>query len=100
MTFALPFMPGSTPIQDSDIAGLLIILLGLVTYRFGNVFKCSLRRCLRALPPSLPWRQGKTQQILTLPGEDEFDWDAPVMDGKQGHSLETPLLGPVKKLRS
>jgi hypothetical protein len=41
LAFALPFMPGSMPLHDSDIAGLLVILLGLVTYRFGgSVIKC------------------------------------------------------------
>jgi hypothetical protein len=33
-------MPGSMPLRDSDIAGLMVILLGLVTYRFGSSFKC------------------------------------------------------------
>ena len=32
LAFALPFMPGSTPLKDSDIAGLAVILFGLVTY--------------------------------------------------------------------
>lgn len=40
LAFALPFMPGSMPLHDSDIAGLMVILLGLVTYRFGSSFKC------------------------------------------------------------
>merc|ERR1711862_432711 len=93
MAFALPSMPGSTPIQDSDIAGLLLILLGLVTYRFGNACRCSLRR-LRAIPP-LHWRRGKMRRSLTLPGEDEFNWDAPVLDDDQGQSFAKPLLSPL-----
>lgn len=40
LAFALPFIPGSMPLRDSDIAGLMVILLGLVTYRFGSSFKC------------------------------------------------------------
>jgi hypothetical protein len=40
LAFALPFIPGSMPLHDSDIAGLMVILLGLVTYRFGSSFKC------------------------------------------------------------
>ena len=43
LAFALPFVPGSMPLQDSDIAGLLVILFGLVTYRFGSKFKCRCR---------------------------------------------------------
>jgi hypothetical protein len=39
LAFALPFIPGSMPLHDSDIAGLIVILLGLVTYRFGSSFK-------------------------------------------------------------
>jgi len=46
LAFALPFIPGSMPLHDSDIAGLLVILLGLVTYRFGSSFKCR-RKCKR-----------------------------------------------------
>ena len=30
------------PLQDSNIAGLLVILFSLVTYRFGSKFKCIL----------------------------------------------------------
>jgi len=46
LAFALPLIPGSMPLHDSDIAGLLVILLGLVTYRFGSSFKCR-RKCKR-----------------------------------------------------
>ena len=33
LAFALPFMPGSTPMHLSDILGLIVIMTGLVLYR-------------------------------------------------------------------
>ena len=56
LIFTLPFMPGHTPMQDSDIAGLLLIMSGLVVYRFGNAvyFQCSVsgRRNNAISPPT------------------------------------------------
>lgn len=116
LAFALPFMPGSTPLKDSDIAGLMVILFGLVTYRFGNAFKCSkVVSRWRTIPP-LPWRRGKTRYRKD-PGmlnEEQFEWDAPVFDddgNDEGSEvvrgilsdavpssslLEEPLLSPVR----
>ena len=51
LAFALPFMPGSTPLRDSDIAGLMVILLGLVTYRFGDALGCGVLGRWRTIPP-------------------------------------------------
>jgi hypothetical protein len=34
LAFALPFMPGSSPMHLSDIMGLIVIMTGLVLYRF------------------------------------------------------------------
>mmetsp|Transcript_26995 Transcript_26995/g.57837 ORF Transcript_26995/g.57837 Transcript_26995/m.57837 type:complete len:598 (+) Transcript_26995:95-1888(+) len=106
LAFALPFMPGSTPLKDSDIAGLMVILLGLVTYRFGNTFKFGASHW-RTIPP-LPWRRGKTRYRRD-PGilnEEQFAWDAPVFDDDNGSDLngiratsslfEEPLLTPVQ----
>ena len=101
LAFALPFMPGSMPLKDSDVAGLMVILLGLVTYRFGSSFNCH----LRTIPP-LPWRRGKTRYRRNpemLMTQEQFDWDAPVYsdDEHESHSLgasstlEEPLLTPV-----
>lgn len=49
LAFALPFVPGSVPLHDSDIAGLLVILLGLITYRFGSSIKCGRRGKRRSM---------------------------------------------------
>jgi len=34
--FALPFMPQRAPIHASDLSGLIVIMVGLVCYRFGS----------------------------------------------------------------
>ena len=116
LVFTLPFMYCSTPLKDSDIAGLMVILFGLVTYRFGNAFKCSkVVSRWRTIPP-LPWRRGKTRYRKD-PGmlnEEQFEWDAPVFDddgNDEGSEvvrgilsdavpssslLEEPLLSPVR----
>ena len=107
LAFALPFMPGSTPLKDSDVAGLMVILLGLVTYRFGNTFKCGslLSHNWRTIPP-LPWRRGKTRYRRDPGILNEFEWDAPVFDDENESDsiglrapsslLEEPLLTPVQ----
>lgn len=99
LAFALPFMPGSMPLKDSDVAGLMVILLGLVTYRFGSSFICH----WRAIPP-LPWRRGKMRRDPgILMTEEQFEWDALVYsdDEHESHglgassTLEEPLLTRV-----
>lgn len=99
LAFALPFMPGSTPLKDSDIAGLLVILSGLVTYRFGNAFRCACR--WRTIPP-LPWRRGKARRYRRggagiMLSEEQFEWDEPLYDDEEGSSseLEEPLLSSL-----
>ncbi|KAL3774347.1 hypothetical protein ACHAW5_006512 [Stephanodiscus triporus] len=92
LVFSLPFIPGSTPLKDSDIAGLGVILLGLVAYRFGD--KCEVTRW-RWITPRLPWRRGKTNPGISMT-EEQFEWDAPVFrDGNDtfaSSSLGEPLL--------
>lgn len=92
LVFSLPFIPGSTPLKDSDIAGLGVILLGLVAYRFGD--KCEVARW-RWITPRLPWRRGKTNPGISMT-EEQFEWDAPVFrdgnDSFASSSLEEPLL--------
>lgn len=112
LAFALPFMPGSTPLKDSDIAGLMVILLGLVTYRFGNAFHCFGVSHWRTIPP-LPWRRGKCIRFRRrnlMGDDDQFAWDAPVYDEDENGNdtsnlsemhmsstlLEEPLLTPVR----
>ena len=82
LAFALPFMPGSMPLHDSDVMGLLVILLGLILYRFGN----SLNYCFscgkwmdawRTIPPC-PWRRGKRRyrnHPSMVLNERTFEWD-------------------------
>jgi hypothetical protein len=81
VAFALPFMPGSTPLHDSDIAGLVVILTGLVTYRFGNSLKCNRwMNNWRNIPPC-PWRRGKNRyrkDPTIVFQEKPFEWDAPM----------------------
>ena len=50
LVFALPFVPGSMPLKDSDIAGLLVLLFGLYVYRFGNTNQCCTN--MRRINPS------------------------------------------------
>ncbi|KAL7517941.1 hypothetical protein ACHAWX_002814 [Stephanocyclus meneghinianus] len=81
VAFALPFMPGSTPLHDSDIAGLIVILTGLVTYRFGNSLKCNRwMNSWRNIPPC-PWRRGKNRyrnDPTKVFQERSFEWDSPI----------------------
>ncbi|CAN0426284.1 unnamed protein product, partial [Discosporangium mesarthrocarpum] len=36
IVFALPFIPGHTSMHAADVAGLVLVLGGLVVYRFGE----------------------------------------------------------------
>lgn len=106
IVFALPFMPGATPLKDSDIAGLAVILLGLVMFRFGNSLRCSIRR--RRNIPLLSWRRreagcGRDSSIGMI--QEAFEWDAPILDDNDGVAglrgatsmLEQPLLTPIER---
>lgn len=35
LAFALPFMPGATPVTAFDLVGLVVIMVGLMAYRLG-----------------------------------------------------------------
>eukprot|EP00986_Skeletonema_menzelii_P014453 scaffold9607_cov157-Skeletonema_menzelii.AAC.3 len=124
LAFALPFVPGSTPLHDSDIAGLLVILLGLVTYRFGNNIKCR-RKDKRSAddggnlfsPGSvLPFSPDGVRRYARtlLNGEDsayeDFYLDSPYEEDVESdfkglrmprsliRDLEEPLLTPVESV--
>jgi len=97
LAFTLPFMPGSTPLKDSDIAGLLVILLGLVTYRFGNTFKCRVSRHWMTIISPLSWRRRAKKRSSMLNGGEQFEWqDAPLYDDVNGSRLEEPLITPFR----
>ena len=99
LAFALPFMPGSTPLKDSDIAGLLVILLGLVTYRFGNTFKCRVSRHWMTIISLFSWRRRAKQRSSMLNGDESFEWDAPLYDDDNVNGsglLEEPLITPLR----
>jgi hypothetical protein len=93
IAFALPFMPGSMPLHDSDVAGLIVILTGLVTYRFGSWLSLSewMDR-LRAIPPC-PWRRGKNRyrkHPSVVLNEKTFEWDAPYLGGENCGKVPSP----------
>lgn len=104
LAFALPFMPGSQPLHDSDVAGLAVILLGLVAYRFGDgmeynpaKFVCKVVRCgassWRTIPP-LPWRRGKIRRNHNLDTES-FSWNHDEDESNvfaQASRLDEPLI--------
>ncbi len=95
LVFSQPFVPGSTLLKNSGVAGLEIILLGLVTYRLGD--KCNVARWRRRAIPRLPWRRGKKTNPGISMTEEQFEWDAPVFcDGNEqqftSSSLGEPLL--------
>jgi len=48
--FTLPFMPERTPLRTSDLAGLIVILSGLVLYRFSSLSVLSSDQLLTATP--------------------------------------------------
>ena len=91
MVFSLPFMP----LKDSDIAGLGVILLGLVTYRLGD--KCDVVARWRrggTIIPRMPWRRGKkkTNRGISMT-EEKFEWDAPVFHYGNEHQFASASLG-------
>ena len=91
MVFSLPFMP----LKDSDIAGLGVILLGLVTYRLGD--KCDVVARWRrggTIIPRMPWRRGKkkTNRGISMT-EEKFEWDAPVFHDDNEHQFASASLG-------
>ncbi|KAL3795523.1 hypothetical protein HJC23_009236 [Cyclotella cryptica] len=92
VAFALPFMPGSMPLHDSDISGLIVIITGLVTYRFGSSFRCKrLMSSLRNIPPC-PWRRGKNRYRKNpeiVFNEKPFEWGATI------HLEDNDYLGKV-----
>ncbi len=95
LVFSLPFMPGSTPLKDSDIAGLGVILLGLVTYRLGD--KCDVVARWRrggTIIPRMPWRRGKKKTYRGISmTEEQFEWDAPVFHDGNEHQFASSSLG-------
>ena len=95
LAFALPFMPGSMPLKDSDVAGLLVILFGLVTYRFGNAFKCCrLLRCIRSSLGKNNRYNRKDSNVLL--DEEQFEWADELNGSINATFLEEPLLPPLK----
>jgi len=44
VAFSLKFMPGHQPLKQTDIIGLIVIMLGLVTYRFWPLFQTAIRK--------------------------------------------------------
>lgn len=95
LAFALPFMPGSMPLKDSDVAGLLVILFGIVTYRFGNTFKCCrLLRCIR-LSLGKENRYNRKDSDALLLNEEKFEW-VDELNGFSNAKMEEPLLTPLE----
>jgi hypothetical protein len=106
LVFALPFVPGSMPLKDSDIAGLLVLLFGLYVYRFGNTNQCctNMRRIIMKCKPY--WRRRRrvggsrrANPVLSMAmTEHQFEWDAPVFNDDRNESsttrsaLREPLL--------
>jgi hypothetical protein len=98
LVFALPFVPGSMPLKDSDIAGLVVLLFGLYVYRFGNTNHCcTITR--RIIMKYLPWRRRRAggsrraNPVLSMAmTEDQFEWDAPVFNDGRNESSNTPAL--------
>ena len=74
--------------MESDVVGLGIILLGLVTYRLGD--KCDVARWRRRAIPRLPWRRGKKTNPGISMTEEKFEWDAPVF--RMGTSISSRRL--------
>ena len=60
MAFALPFVPQHAPPKWTDVLGLLVILGGLVLYRFGQALVAKWKS-VRPTPPAVRTR---TQQRL------------------------------------
>ncbi len=89
--FSVPFVPGSTPLKDSDVAGLGIILLGLVTYRLGDT--CNVALWQHGAIPRLPWWRGKKTNPGISMTEEQFEWDATVFCNGNEQQFTSSLLG-------
>jgi hypothetical protein len=106
LVFALPFVPGSMPLKDSDIAGLLVLLLGLYVYRFGNTNQCctNMRRIIMKYRRRQVGGNRRANPVLSMAmTEDQFEWDAPVFNDDRNESSNTRsalreplLLTPIR----
>lgn len=104
LAFALPFMPGSMPLQDSDIVGLLVMLLGLVTYRFGSAFRCRLRSHWMATIAPLRRLKHRSSTLngdeewntLVFNDDDDMNVESSGLGGGTSSVLEEPLLSPLR----
>jgi hypothetical protein len=87
--FAFPFMPNSKPVGIENIFGLLVIMAGLITYRFYNPLRNSLKRCFGY--QQLPSADGTHQKAL--PADVEA---APLGEAASPSQYggSTPMLGP------
>mmetsp|Transcript_19849 Transcript_19849/g.40640 ORF Transcript_19849/g.40640 Transcript_19849/m.40640 type:complete len:95 (+) Transcript_19849:2-286(+) len=86
------------------VVGLVVILLGLVAYRFGDGMEynpakvvCKVIRCgassWRTIPP-LPWRRGKIRRNPNL-GTESFSWNYDEDESNvvaQTSRLDEPLI--------
>ncbi len=79
--------------MESDVVGLGIILLGLVTYRLGD--KCDVARWRRRAIPRLPWRRGKKTNPGISMTEEQFEWDASVFHDGDEQQFASSLLGEL-----
>lgn len=94
LAFALPFLPRQAQqplsMQDvSDIVGLLVILGGLVLYRFGSSsLSCSPIEDQEQVPPSNVQFMSSCDQVSDVLTVEEHAHD----DGNADASLHEPLL--------
>lgn len=102
LVFTLPFVPGSMPLKDSDIAGLVVLLFGLYVYRFGNTNQCCTTKTRRTIMKYLPWRRRRggsgrrANPVLSMAmTEDQFEWDAPVYRNDSSTTRSALLREPL-----
>lgn len=88
--FAFDFMPNHKPVGIENVFGLIVIMGGLVIYRFYNPIKNTINRCLgyKQVPTDEVTKVFTDGDVETAPMSDSTTNASPNIGGA------TPMLGP------
>lgn len=91
LSFAFSFMPNRTHISWEDIVGLVLIMAGLVTYRFYGKVKRAIQNRLNPPEPGKPMVEPKTPGGTVIPATPDTPagTSTPMLGGMAGHDHHT-----------
>jgi len=94
VSFSLPFMPHKQTLKVTDIIGLIVVLSGLVAYRFaGKLWKRMAPTCLRITKPCRDCFNRSTGRAVSpsiqplLGAGTQLAPDSPLIFGKPRYEL-------------